>query len=148
MSKLEKIREFIAKCPCIDKFTDDIHIDWTDADPGDYGIMPTGESIIRTEEDILGNKILYKQYNVSLYAMRFTVNDIVRLESSGFLEDFTAWIEEQSFAGTAPIFGDNPAEEYITAQNGMLFQLSDNGKTGRYQIQIQCFYEKHYRKDD
>lgn len=144
MSKIQQIREFIKSCPLMDDFAQ-IHIDWTDAEAGNIGIMPTGESIIRREEDIYGNVTLYKQYNLSLYAMDFTVNDIVRLESSGWLEKFTEWIETQSANHLAPTFGDNPDTEYMTAQNGMLFELSDNGRTGRYQIQIQCFYEKHHK---
>lgn len=144
MSKIQKFREFLKACPLMDDFAE-IHIDWTDAEAGNIGIMPTGESIIRREEDICGNVTLYKQYNLSLYAMDFTVNDVIRLETSGWLEDFTAWIEAQSANHRIPIFGDNPDTEYITAQNGMLFELSDNGRTGRYQVQIQCFYEKQYK---
>lgn len=142
-SKLQILRDFIASYPNIDRFGE-AHIDWSDAEAGNYGIMPTGESVIRREEDILGNTVLYKQYNLSLYAVNFTVNDIIRLETTGWLEDFTEWIEKQSALGLAPKLGDNPDEEYITAQNGMLFEMSENGRTGRYQIQIQCYYEKHY----
>lgn len=145
-SKIQKLRDFIASYPNIDRFGE-CHIDWTDAEVGNYGIMPTGESVIRREEDITGFVTVYKQYNISLYAMEFTINDIMRLEASGWLEDFTEWIEGQSECGLAPTLGDNPAEEHITAQNGMLFDLSDNGQTGRYQIQIQCFYEKHYNNN-
>ena len=143
-SKIKEIRDFIAKYPNINRFPNE-HINWTDAEAGNYGIIPTGDNVIRREEDIEGNVILHKQYNVSLYAMDFTINDVIRLETSGWLEDFTEWIEEQSASGRAPALGDNPDEEYMTAQNGMLFQLSENGRTGRYQIQIQCFYEKHYK---
>lgn len=147
MSKIQQMRDFIARCPHMDVFTEQ-HIDWTTAEPGNYGIMPTGESIINVVEDINGNKIKYKQANFSLYASFFTVNDVVRLESAGFLEDFTDWIEEQSENGTFPHFGDVPDEERITAQNGMLFRLSENGKTGLYQIQIQCFYTKVIERND
>lgn len=147
MSKIQQMREFIARCPLIDTFSSNIHIDWTDSEPGNYGIMPTGESTIKTVEDICGNKVVYKQSNFALYAMRFTIDDIARLESAGFLEQFTDWIEEQSRNGTAPKFSDNPYNETISAQNGMLFSLSDNGRTGRYQIQINCQYEKHYTNE-
>jgi hypothetical protein len=144
-SKIQKIKDFISSYPKIDRFGE-AHIDWTDAEAGNYGIMPTGESVISRTEDIYDNVVIKKQYNVSLYAMHFTVNDLIRLEASGWLEEFTEWIEEQSTMGLAPTLGDNPTEEYITAQNGMLFELSDDGITGRYQIQIQCFFEKHYNK--
>ncbi|MEZ3495950.1 MAG: hypothetical protein K1V97_00010 [Lachnospiraceae bacterium] len=144
MSKIQKFREFIQSCPLMDDFAE-IHIDWTDANAGSIGIMPTGESIVGRIQDVCGNVTLRKQYNVSIYAMEFTIDDVVRLETSGWLEDFTEWIEEQSAKHTIPVFGDNPDVEYMTAQNGMLFYISDNNRTGRYQIQIQCFYEKHYQ---
>lgn len=91
---------------------------------------------IRTEEDVLGGKTVYKQYNLALYARGWTVDDVVRLENSTFLEDFADWVEEQQMAGETPKFGDNPEEEEITAQNGMLYQMDSNGQTGLYQIQI------------
>lgn len=147
MSKIQKIREFIAGCPFMDKFTNDVHIDWTSENIGDYGLIPTGESVIETQRDVLENKVIYKRYDVSLCAMHFTVNDIIRIESNGFLEEFIQWIEQQSNTGSAPTFGDNPADEYMTAANGMLYQLSSDGTTGRYEIKIQCFYEKNYNKE-
>ena len=145
MSKIQKFREFISTCPLMDSFAE-IHIDWTNSEAGSIGIMPAGESVVRRDEDICGNVILHKQYNVALYATDFTINDVVRLETSGWLEDFTEWVEEKSAKHLIPVLGDNPDTEYMTAQNGMLFELSDNGRTGRYQIQIQCFYEKHYNQ--
>lgn len=146
MSRIEQMRKFIAECPFMDTFAEQ-HIDWTDSEPGNYGIMPTGESLIRAEEDICGNKIKYKQASFALYARFFTVDDIVRLESAGFLELFADWIEEQSEAGTIPHFGDNPDSESMTAQNGMLFSMSENGQTGLYQIQIQCFFTTQHSNE-
>ena len=68
----------------------------------DYGIMPTGSVTIRMEEDVLGGKTVYKQYNMALYARGWTVDDVVRLENSTFLEDFADWVEEQQMAGETP----------------------------------------------
>lgn len=147
-SKLETIREFLSLCPYLTDFTDNADIDWCSNKVGNYGIMPTGESIIERSEDICGDVTLVKQYNVALYAMRYTIDDIVRMESAGFLENLTQWVEEQSINGLAPTFGDEPESEIITAQNGMLFQMSENGQSGRYQIQIQINYIKNYKRRD
>lgn len=147
MSRIDKMKEFIATCPFMDKFAEQ-HIDWTEAEPGNYGIAPTGESIIRTERDVLGSKKILKQSNFSLYARCFTIDDIARLETIGFLENFADWIEEQSEKGLAPQFGDDPEEEEMTAQNGMLFKMSENGQSGLYQIQIQCFYVKYKEENN
>lgn len=145
MSILETMRSWLSECPYLDEFSGG-HIDWTDNTAMEYGIMPTGSVIIRTEEDVLGNKTVYKQYNLALYARGWTVDDVVRLENSTFLEDFSDWVEEQQMAGKTPKFGDNPEEEEITAQNGMLYQMDPNGQTGLYQIQISVTYEKHYER--
>lgn len=146
-SKIKMMRDFISSCPFIEEFTNNAHIDFTDEKPGNYGIMPTGEAVIRTDTDILGNRRLLKQYNCSLYCLRCTINDVERLESCGFIERFTTWIEDQSYLGNTPIFGDDPEEEIMSAQNGSLFQLSENKLTGRYQIQINVRYLKKYENE-
>lgn len=145
MSILETMRQWLSTCPYLDTFSGG-HIDWTDNSALDYGIMPTGSVTIRTEEDVLGNRIVYKQYNLALYARGWTVDDVVRLENSTFLEDLADWVEEQQMSGLTPKFGDDPDSEEITAQNGMLYQLDPNGQTGLYQIQIAVTYEKHYER--
>ena len=142
---IEKMRDFIKTCPFIDEFTNGIKIDWTK--PGTFGLMPMGQSTINRYEDILGNVILYKQYNFALYATQFTIEDLIRIETIGFLDRFTDWIENESIQGRAPTFGDNPDEEEISAQNGMLYQLYDDGKTGRYQLQIAVKFEKHIKEE-
>lgn len=148
MSRIEQVREFIAKCPFLDDLSNGIHVDWLDVQVGDYGIMPSGESVIKREEDILGNVEVTKQYNYCLYAQRFTLDDVIRVENSGFLEDFSNWIDEQSQMGGIPILGDVPKEETVTAQNGMLFALAPNGQTGRYQIQINHIYKRIIKQEE
>ncbi len=127
-------------CPLLDKFTGGQHIDWTDERAGNYGIMPTGCAVTRTVRDICGGVTRYKQYNLSIYARDWTVDDVVRLENTAFLDEFQEWVEDQQTAGLTPKFGDEPDEEEITAQNGMLFQLSEDGQTGLYQIQLTVTY--------
>lgn len=146
-SIIKTMQEWLNTCPFLDEFSGG-HIDWTDNTALDYGIMPTGSAVIQTEEDVLGNRVVHKQYNLALYARGWTIDDVARLENTTFLEDLADWVEEQQMAGEAPKFGDNPDDEEITAQNGMLYQLDPNGQTGLYQIQIAIFYEKHYERND
>lgn len=107
-----------------------------------------GCSVIAEERDITGNCYLSKQYNAVLYARGWTVDDVVRLENVDFLDNFQQWVEEQQYMGLTPIFGDNPDDEVITAQNGMLFELAEDGQTGLYQIQLSITYEKHYERNN
>ncbi len=139
---IEKMRDFILTCPFIKDFMNGILIDWHSQDK--FGLMPVGQSTISREEDIMGNITVHKQYNFSLYAQNFTVEDVIRIETIGFLDRFSEWIEEESAKGNAPVFGDNPDTEEITAQNGMLYELYENGKFGRYQLQISVIFDKCY----
>lgn len=149
MTVIEGIRTWLAGCPLLDDFTGGQHIDWTDESAGNYGIMPTGCAETETVYDVCGGVTRYKQYNLSLYARNWTIDDVVRLENTAFLDAFQTWVEEQQAAGLTPKFGDEPDEEEISARNGMLFQLSEDGQTGLYQIQLAVTYVKHYDgKDD
>jgi hypothetical protein len=106
--------------------------------------MPAGSAVIRQTRDILGGRTVYRQYNVVLYARGWTADDVVRLENTTFLDDFAQWVEEQQALGLAPVLGDDPQAEEITAQNGMLFTLDPNGQTGVYQLQVGAVYVKKY----
>lgn len=146
MSIVQKVREWLSGCPYLDAFTGGQHIDWTNPTAGNYGVMPTGCSDVGIAEDIMGGVIKYKQYNLSMYARNWTVDDVVRLENTEFLDRFQDWVDDQQFGGHTPKFGDDPDTEVISAQNGMLFELSPDGQTGLYQVQITISYEKHYEK--
>lgn len=129
------MKDFIETYPKINEF---IHIDYISDENGEYGLMPNGQTIVSREYDVLGNKIINKQYNFILYATNMTVDDLVRLDNINFLDDFTDWIESQETA--KPIFGDLPDEEEWSVQNGMLFELNPDKTTGTYQIQINVNY--------
>ncbi len=146
MAIITKVRNWLATCPLLDQFADGQHIDWTDETAGNYGIAPTGCSDVDVKEDIIGNITKTKQYNVVLYARDWTIDDVARLENTEFLDEFADWVEEQVRTGAAPIFGDDPDLERITAQNGMLYQMDPDGQTGLYQIQINITYIKKYTK--
>ena len=143
MSIFETMRRWLITCPHLQEFTGG-HVDWLDNTAGSYGIMPAGSTVIRQTRDILGGRTVYRQYNVVLYARGWTADDVVRLENTTFLDDFAQWVEEQQALGLAPVLGDDPQAEEITAQNGMLFTLDPNGQTGVYQLQVGAVYVKKY----
>ena len=145
-SIVRAVQEWLNTCPHLADFTGGRHIDWTDSAPGNYGLAPTGSRITGTDEDIIGNRTVYKHSNRALYARNWTVDDVIRLENTTFLDDFQQWVEEQQAAGLTPKFGDDPDTEEISAQNGMLFELAEGGQTGLYQIQIKINYLKRYER--
>jgi len=134
MSIVEKVKTFIESYP---KIADFIHIDYQTDDAGSYGLMPSGQTVIEREYDVLGNLIIHKQYNLVLYATDMTYSDVVRLENINFLDDFTEWIELTD----KPVLGDLVDDEIWDVQNGMLFELNPDKNTGTYQIQINIKYK-------
>ena len=142
------LREWLSVCPYLDDFSGGQHIDWIGPTAGNYGIAPVGCSVIEETYDIQENCCLVKQYNAVLYARNWTVDDVVRLENADFLDNFQRWVEEQQHMGLTPKFGDNPDDEVISAENGMLFELAEDGQTGIYQIQLSVTYEKYYERKD
>ena len=73
MTIIDYMRKKLTEYPKISEFLagDDIHIDFTDPDPVNYGLSSTGDSLIK--EDILGNQI--RQHNFTLYAVGQSFTD-------------------------------------------------------------------------
>ena len=140
------MQQWLNTCPYMDQFSCGIHIDWTDCTNGCYGLAPVGCSDVSIDEDVSGCIVKTKQYNLVLYARNWTINDVIRLENTEFLENFQEWVDQQQYTGQTPKFGDDPEEEIITAQNGMLYLLDPNGQSGVYQVQISITFEKHYER--
>ena len=67
MTIIDFLRQKLTEYPKISEFMAgaDIHIDFTDPDPTNYGLSSTGDSLIR--EDVLGNQI--RQHNFVMYAV-------------------------------------------------------------------------------
>ena len=85
MSIIASIRALIQGCPFIDDFSP-VHVDYTDQDdPTNYGIYPTGETLVRV--DCAGNELW--QYNFVLRAAEMTVEDQNRIANNAFLERTT-----------------------------------------------------------
>ena len=57
--------------------------------------------------------------------------------------DFQEWVQEQSVRGLAPIFGDDPQGEKITAQNGVLYSAEDEG-LATYMVQLTVQFVKKF----
>lgn len=55
VSIVRAVQEWLNGCPYLTDFTGGQHIDWTDSAPGNYGLAPTGNSVVEVSEDVLGN---------------------------------------------------------------------------------------------
>jgi len=144
MTALEQIRAFISSYPSADILRD-FRVDFTDQIPANGGIFPSGLMEIDRKTDILGNVTITNQYNFGLYYVfeKAPGDDEGAAVNAGWLMDFQEWVQEQSVRGLAPIFGDDPQREKITAQNGVLYSAEDEG-LATYMVQLTVQFVKKF----
>ena len=144
MTALEKIRDFIKSYPGSDIFRD-FHVDYTDQIPFNGGMFPSGLVEVSRKRDILGNTAVTNQYNFGLYYVfeKSPGDDIGAMENADWLMDFQEWVQSASALGFAPVFGDVPESEKITAQNGVLYGADEEG-TAMYMVQLTVTFIKKY----
>lgn len=146
MTAIEKIRDFVKRYPGADIFRD-FHVDYTDQIPFNGGVFPSGLVEISRRRDILGNTTVINQYNFGLYYVfeKSPGDDVGAAENADWVMDFQEWVQKQSISGNAPIFGDEPNSETITAQNGVLYGADEEG-TAMYMVQLTVQFKKYFRR--
>lgn len=139
---IEGLQEYIAECPYLSEFTEN-HIDFTDEDAGNYGILPTGDELLQIMMYGLAKRI---KYNFSLCARNFTVDDVQRVANSKFVEHFSDWLMQKNAEKDFPDVGPDCQPYRIEGANGILFDIAENADTGLYQVQCSLFCYKKVRK--
>lgn len=142
MNIIELVRQILTDYPKIIEFTNDIHVDFTEAEPMNFGLSSTGDTLLK--EDLLGNQT--RQHNFVLYAINQAFTDYDRLANSTFLLDLSYWLEryQSSEVITGEIDGKIVSGKLLklSSANGMLYNLPTgdimDGVT--YQIQIYAQY--------
>ena len=144
MTALEKIRELIEAYPGYD-ILNDFQVDYTDQIPANGGVFPSGLVVVDRREDILGNVEITNQYNFGVYCVfaKATHDDVGASINAGWIMEFQEWIQEQSVRGKAPVFGDDPHREHISAQNGVLYETNEEG-VATYMVQLSVTFIKRY----
>lgn len=145
MTIIDYMRQKLTEYPKISEFLsgDDIHIDFTDPAPVNYGLSSTGDSLVK--EDVLGNQI--RQHNFVLYAVGQSFTDYNRLANSNFLLELAYWLEHLSDAdGLTADIGDQelPARflKATTANAMSMGLMGDTIEQGvMYQLQIYAHYK-------
>lgn len=134
---INKMKEFIEKYPLLKEL---VNVDNYEIDPVSYGLFYNGQQIINETTDILGNKLINKRISFVFYVIDVTMDNYMRLDNIGFLDEFIEWIENNK---ERPIFGDRPNEETYELSNNMLFR--DDNKIGTYQLQINITFYKEVK---
>ena len=136
MTALEKITAFVRSYPGADIFRD-FQVDYTDQIPANGGIFPSGLTEVARKTDIFGNTAVTNQYNFGLYCIfeKAPGDSDGASVNAGWVMDFQEWVQERSTLGEAPVFGDDPQRERVTAQNGMHYDAGDEG-LATYMVQL------------
>lgn len=144
MTALEKITAFVRSYPGAD-ILQKFRIDYTDQIPANAGVFPSGLVEIDRKTDICGGATVTNQYNFGLYCIfeKAPGDDAGAAVNAGWLMDFQEWVQEQSARGLAPVFGDLPRQEKITAQNGVLYSAEDEG-LATYMVQLSVQFVKEF----
>ena len=144
MSHLSQIREWIAAFPDYDILSE-FSVDYTDQIPNNGGIFPAGLTEVSRKTDILGNVTVVNQESFGIYVNFYKApgDDAAAEVNQEWIADFQLWVQEQSVTGQAPIFGDIPYTEKVTASSGALYAASDEG-LATYMVQLTINYTKRY----
>lgn len=145
MTIIDYMRQKLSEYPKISDFMagGEIHIDFTDPAPVNYGLSSTGDSLVK--EDLLGNQL--RQHNFVMYAVGRSYTDYNRLANSNFLLELSYWLEQLPEGGelTTVIDGKEQHGLFLKATTanamsmGLMGETIDSGVM--YQIQIYAQYE-------
>lgn len=144
MTALEKIRTWVSTFPGFNVLSA-FNVDYTDQIPANGGIFPSGLVEIQRTEDVVGNVEVTNQYNFGLYCVleKSPGDDAGATINADWLMDFQVWAQMQSVRHLAPVFGDEPSMEKITAQNGVLY-AADNEGTATYMVQLSVSFKNKF----
>ena len=143
MNIIEVVKETLQQFPKISQVCNDIHIDFTDDIPTNYGLSPTGDTLIK--EDILGNQT--RQHTFILYAVFQSQSDYDRMANSGTLLELQHWLENKADNQKITVtVGDKELTgelKKITCANGMIYGIPDGNLNSGvlYQLQITAQYK-------
>ena len=146
-STLDKMREFVRSFPGA-SILDGMTIDYTDKVPNCAGLFPSGQVEVSKTTDIFGDTTFVNQHNFALYTRleKSPDEDEGAEYNAEWQMEFQEWVQRQSAIGRVPVFGDEPREERITAQNGAIYSVDEEG-TALYAIQLSVRFIKHYTKE-
>lgn len=133
---IDSIRTYFLDCPLLENFAK-LNVDFLGIDPTEYTIdsQPTSPVIKRYAD---GGTL--KQY-IFVFGSReyYGPDTLQNLENSGFYEQFSDWVEQQSDMGNLPKLSGNRRPLFMEVlTTGYLFDASEDN--ARYQIQCRLVY--------
>lgn len=144
MTPLDKIRTWLKTFEAFDILSS-FKVDFTDQVPANGGIFPSGLVEVDRRQDIFGQVTVTNQYNFGLYYVfeKAPGDDAGAVINADWVMDFQEWVQAQSIIGAAPLFGDDPTREKVMAQNGVLYEATEEG-TATYMVQLSVQFIKKF----
>lgn len=145
MTIIDFMRQKLTEYPKISEFLagNDIHIDFMDPDPVNYGLSSTGDSLLK--EDLLGNQT--RQHNFVMYAVGQSFTDYNRLANSNFLLELAYWLERlpEEDGLSVIVDGQELTGKFLKATTANAMNMGMMGETINegvmYQLQIYAQYK-------
>jgi hypothetical protein len=147
MNIVEQVKQILTDYSGISAFTNDMHVDFTDETPTNFGIYPNGDQLIK--EDVLGNQT--RRHSFVLYAKNQAANDFDRLVNSTFLLELNYFLETvQDIKVTAKV---NEIEKEgiiknMSSANGMMFDIPTGQVADGVTYQLQIYADYYLESED
>lgn len=89
MNIIEFVKSIVQEFPKIAEVCNEIHVDFTEDTPTNYGLSSSGDTLIKRY--VNGDEV--RQHTFSLYAVYQSINDYDRITNSGVLLELQMWLE-------------------------------------------------------
>jgi hypothetical protein len=138
MSLLSAVRTYLAGYSGL-KSGAPLWVNHLGSQPTEYAIAPMpGAKVI--ESYINGASL--RVFPFSFQSMESTADDLERLESAGFFEAFSEWLEAQTAAGNLPTLDTGKTPVSIEATSWGYIHEQGRSETGIYLVQCKLTYQQ------
>ena len=138
MSVIQALRTYIATCTDLVSGSV-LNVDSLGSTPIQYSIVPQPGARVLLE-DLAGNKT--REYPFALQSMQSTADDLARIESSEFYEDFADWLDTQTASEVFPELGSGKTVTKIEAVSWAFLYEQGVSDTGVYHINCKLTYDQ------
>jgi len=136
---IKALQEYIATCPLLAEQGLSPLVNWLDETPDCYGIfpMPGDKQILRYPA-----KGGIYEFPFALQVTASNADDLARLQTQGFFEQFGKWLDEQNEAEVYPILSTGKTVFEIEALGqGYLLDQGDSN-VSIYEVPCKLTYER------
>ena len=138
MTIIESLKTYLAD---YSELKDDAPL-WVDF----LGPKPTQYTIIALAGPIIVSTYINgsseREFPFAFRSVESTADELERLETLGFYEEFAAWLESQTAAGVLPTLAEGQVAVNAMALGRAYLYQQGESQTGIYQIQCRLLYEQ------